>query len=40
VAPVVAEALACDGAAVVDVRTSLNYLSAYRRLQDMPAYSG
>ena len=40
VASVVEEALSCDGAAVVDVRTSLNYLSAYRRLQDMPAYAG
>jgi acetolactate synthase-1/2/3 large subunit len=39
VAPVVEEALSCDGPAVVDVRTSLNYLSAYRRLQDMPAYA-
>jgi len=38
VAPVVEEALSCDGPAVVEVRTSLNYLSAYRRLQDMPAY--
>jgi thiamine pyrophosphate-dependent acetolactate synthase large subunit-like protein len=40
VAPVVQEALSCDGPAVIDVRTSLNHLSAYRRLQDMPAYSG
>lgn len=39
VAPVVEEALSCKGAAVIDVRTSLNYLSAYRRLQDMPAYA-
>ena len=39
VAPVVQEALSCAGPAVVDVRTSLNYLSAYRRLQDMPAYA-
>jgi acetolactate synthase-1/2/3 large subunit len=39
VGPVVAEALGCDGPAVIDVRTSLNYLSAYRRLQDMPAYA-
>ena len=39
VASVVEEALGCDGPAVIDVRTSLNYLSAYRRLQDMPAYA-
>lgn len=35
---VVAEALAHAGPVVVDVRTSLNYLSAYRKLEDMPAY--
>lgn len=35
---VVAEALAHKGPVVVDVRTSLNYLSAYRKLEDMPAY--
>ena len=35
---VVAEALAHKGAVVVDVRTSLNYLSAFRKLEDMPAY--
>ena len=38
VEPVVAEALSCDGAAVVDVSASLNYLSAWRRLDEMPAY--
>ena len=38
VEPVVAEAMAFDGSVVVDVRTSLNHLSAWRRLEDMPAY--
>jgi len=35
---VVAEALAHKGSVVVDVRTSLNHLSAWRRLDEMPAY--
>lgn len=38
VEPVVAEALGHDGPVVVDVRTSLNYLTAWRKLEDMPAY--
>ncbi len=38
VEPVVAEALAHQGPVLVDVRTSLNYLSAYRKLDEMPAY--
>jgi acetolactate synthase-1/2/3 large subunit len=37
---VVAEAMAHDGSVVVDVRTSLNHLSAWRKLDEMPAYKG
>ncbi len=36
---VVAKAMAHDGPVVVDVRTSLNHLTAWRKLEDMPAYS-
>jgi len=40
VEPVVREAIAADGPVVVDVRASLNYLTAWRRLDEMPAYAG
>jgi len=39
VEPVVREAMAEDGPVVVDVRASLNYLTAWRRLDEMPAYA-
>ena len=38
VGPVVADAMTSEGAVVVDVRTSLNYISAWVRLDEMPAY--
>ncbi|MEX2643796.1 MAG: thiamine pyrophosphate-dependent enzyme, partial [Acetobacterales bacterium] len=37
---VVKEALEHDGPVIVDCRTSLSYLSAWRRLEDFPAYKG
>jgi acetolactate synthase-1/2/3 large subunit len=37
---VVAEAMAADRPVVVDVRASLNHLTAWRRLDEMPAYAG
>ncbi|MBI4182522.1 MAG: acetolactate synthase [Proteobacteria bacterium] len=38
VGPVVAEAMGHAGPVVVDVRTSLNHISAWKRLDEMPAY--
>jgi acetolactate synthase-1/2/3 large subunit len=40
VAAVVKEAMTTDKPVVVDVRASLNYLTAWRRLDEMPAYAG
>ncbi len=40
VAGVVEEAMATDEPVIVDCRTSMSYLSAWKRLEDFPAYQG